>query len=144
MKPLSVTYASAPSADLLIPTLEFNNEAAGAIRIAQSFNDTVYTGVKTKAPQSRGFSFPTHSSTNCMAARQPSATHTLAPSVCADSRVFHTTSASGSTCHDHSAAHRHCASSPWVLDPDCCRLTSTQRVASSGHSTESDSPRVAS
>ena len=57
MKPLSVTYASAPSADLLIPTLEFNNEAAGVIRLAQSFNDTVYTGVKTQAPQSRGFPF---------------------------------------------------------------------------------------
>jgi hypothetical protein len=30
---LSVTYASAPSADLLIPTLEFNNETAGVIRL---------------------------------------------------------------------------------------------------------------
>ena len=33
MKTLSVTYASAPSADLLIPTLEFKNEAAGVIRL---------------------------------------------------------------------------------------------------------------
>ena len=39
MQTLSVIYASAPSADLLIPTLEFNNEAAGVIRLAQSFND---------------------------------------------------------------------------------------------------------
>jgi len=31
---LSVTYASSPSSDLLIPTLEFNNEAAGVIRLA--------------------------------------------------------------------------------------------------------------
>ena len=36
---LSVTYASSPSSDLLIPTLEFNNETAGVIRLAQSFND---------------------------------------------------------------------------------------------------------
>lgn len=28
MKTLSVTYASSPSSDLLIPTLEFNNETA--------------------------------------------------------------------------------------------------------------------
>lgn len=39
MKTLSVTYASSPSADLLIPTLEFKNETAGVIRLAQSFND---------------------------------------------------------------------------------------------------------
>ena len=37
---LSVTYASSPSSDLLISTLEFNNEAAGAIRLAQSFIET--------------------------------------------------------------------------------------------------------
>lgn len=43
MKTISVTYASAPSADLLIPTLEFNNEAAGVIRLAQSFNDVMAT-----------------------------------------------------------------------------------------------------
>ena len=43
MKTLSVTYASAPSADLLIPTLEFKNEAAGVIRLAQSFNDLTAT-----------------------------------------------------------------------------------------------------
>lgn len=30
---LSVTYASSPSSDLLIPTLEFKNEAAGVIRL---------------------------------------------------------------------------------------------------------------
>ena len=36
---LSVTYASSPSSDLLISTLEFNNETAGVIRLAQSFND---------------------------------------------------------------------------------------------------------
>ena len=35
--------ATAPSADLLIPTLEFNNEAAGVIRLAQSFNDVTAT-----------------------------------------------------------------------------------------------------
>ena len=40
---ISVTYASAPSADLLIPTLEFNNEEAGVIRLAQSFNDLIAT-----------------------------------------------------------------------------------------------------
>ena len=39
----SVTYASAPSADLLIPTLEFKNEEAGVIRLAQSFNDITAT-----------------------------------------------------------------------------------------------------
>ena len=39
----SVTYASAPSADLLIPTLEFNNETAGVIRLAQSFNAVAAT-----------------------------------------------------------------------------------------------------
>ena len=40
---LSVTYASSPSADLLITTLEFNNETAGVIRLAQSFNDVTAT-----------------------------------------------------------------------------------------------------
>ena len=40
---LSVTYASSPSVDLLIPTLEFNNETAGVIRLAQSFNDVTAT-----------------------------------------------------------------------------------------------------
>ena len=40
---LSVTYASSPSSDLLIPTLEFNNETAGAIRLAQSFSDVTAT-----------------------------------------------------------------------------------------------------
>ena len=34
---------SSPSSDLLIPTLEFNNEAAGVIRLAQSFNDVTAT-----------------------------------------------------------------------------------------------------
>ena len=53
MNIVSVTYASSPSSDLLIPTLEFNNETAGVIRLAQSFNDTVYTGVKHK-PLTRG------------------------------------------------------------------------------------------
>ena len=43
MTVISITYASAPSADLLIPTLEFNNEAAGVIRLAQSFNDVTAT-----------------------------------------------------------------------------------------------------
>ena len=43
MKTLSVTYASSPSSDLLIPTLEFNNETAGVIRLAQSFNDLTAT-----------------------------------------------------------------------------------------------------
>ena len=43
MKQLSVTYASSPSADILIPTLEFKNEAAGVIRLAQSFNDLTAT-----------------------------------------------------------------------------------------------------
>lgn len=33
MHALSVTYASSPSADLLIPTLEFKNEEAGVIRL---------------------------------------------------------------------------------------------------------------
>lgn len=41
MHALSVTYASYPSSDLLIPTLEFNNETAGVIRLAQSFNDVI-------------------------------------------------------------------------------------------------------
>lgn len=36
MKTLSVTYASAPGADLLIPTLEFNNETAVVIRLLLS------------------------------------------------------------------------------------------------------------
>ena len=36
MPVLSVTYASSPSADLLIPTLEFKNEAAGVIRLLLS------------------------------------------------------------------------------------------------------------
>ena len=40
---LSVTYASSPSSDLLISTLEFNNETAGVIRLAQSFNDVIAT-----------------------------------------------------------------------------------------------------
>ena len=40
---LSVTYASSPSSDLLISTLEFNNETAGVIRLAQSFNDVTAT-----------------------------------------------------------------------------------------------------
>ena len=33
MKTVAITYASSPSSDLLIPTLEFNNEAAGVIRL---------------------------------------------------------------------------------------------------------------
>lgn len=41
MSLVSVTYASSPSSDLLISTLEFNNETAGVIRLAQSFNDAV-------------------------------------------------------------------------------------------------------
>ena len=40
---ISVTYASSPSSDLLISTLEFNNEQAGVIRLAQSFNDVTAT-----------------------------------------------------------------------------------------------------
>ena len=43
MKTISVTYASSPSSDLLIPTLEFKNEEAGVIRLAQSFNDVTAT-----------------------------------------------------------------------------------------------------
>ena len=43
MTSLNIVYASAPSADILIPTLEFNNEAAGVIRLAQSFNDLTAT-----------------------------------------------------------------------------------------------------
>ena len=43
MPTISITYASSPSSDLLIPTLEFNNEAAGVIRLAQSFNDVTAT-----------------------------------------------------------------------------------------------------
>jgi hypothetical protein len=37
MSVVSVTYASSPSSDLFIPPLEFNNETAGVIRLAQSF-----------------------------------------------------------------------------------------------------------
>ena len=33
MTSLNIVYASAPSADLLIPTLEFKNEEAGVIRL---------------------------------------------------------------------------------------------------------------
>ena len=40
---LTITYASSPSSDLLILTLEFNNETAGVIRLAQSFNDVMAT-----------------------------------------------------------------------------------------------------
>ena len=40
---LSVTYASSPSSDLLIPALEFNNEAAGSLRLAQSFSNATAT-----------------------------------------------------------------------------------------------------
>ena len=43
MKTLSITYASAPSSEVLIPTLEFNNETAGVIRLAQSFSDLTAT-----------------------------------------------------------------------------------------------------
>ena len=43
MTSLNIVYASAPSAEVLIPTLEFNNEAAGVIRLAQSFNDVTAT-----------------------------------------------------------------------------------------------------
>ena len=43
MAAVSITYASSPSADLLMPTLEFNNETAGVIRLAQSFNDVTAT-----------------------------------------------------------------------------------------------------
>ena len=43
MSIINVTYASSPSGDLLIPTLEFNNEQAGVIRLAQSFNDVIAT-----------------------------------------------------------------------------------------------------
>ena len=32
---IEITYASAPSSDMLIPTLEFNNETAGVIRLDQ-------------------------------------------------------------------------------------------------------------
>ena len=49
---LSITYASSPSSDLLISTLEFNNETAGAIRLAQSFNDMVIH--VTQKPLNRG------------------------------------------------------------------------------------------
>ena len=35
---LSVTYASSPSSDLLISTLEFNNDTAGAIRLIFQHN----------------------------------------------------------------------------------------------------------
>ena len=40
---MSVIYASSPSAETLIPTLEFNNEIAGVIRLVQSFNDVIAT-----------------------------------------------------------------------------------------------------
>ena len=40
---LKIIYASSPSSDLLIQTLEFNNETAGVIRLAQSFNDVTAT-----------------------------------------------------------------------------------------------------
>lgn len=40
---VSITYASSPSSDLLISTLEFNNETAGSLRLAQSFNDVMAT-----------------------------------------------------------------------------------------------------
>lgn len=40
---ISATYASSPTSDLLISTLEFNNETAGVIRLAQSFNDVTAT-----------------------------------------------------------------------------------------------------
>ena len=43
MSMVSVTYASSPSAEVLIPTLEFNNEAAGVILLGQSFNDVTAT-----------------------------------------------------------------------------------------------------
>ena len=43
MTSLNIVYASAPSADLLIPTLEFNNETAGVIRLVQYFNDVTAT-----------------------------------------------------------------------------------------------------
>lgn len=32
---VEITYASSPSSDLLTPTLEFNNEEAGLIRLAK-------------------------------------------------------------------------------------------------------------
>ena len=43
MTSLNIIYASSPSADLLIPTLEFKNEEAGVIRLAQSFNNVTAT-----------------------------------------------------------------------------------------------------
>lgn len=43
LKLITVTYVSSPSSDLLIQTLEFNNETAGVIRLAQSFNDVTAT-----------------------------------------------------------------------------------------------------
>ena len=36
---INITYASSPSSDILISTLEFKNEEAGVIRLAQSFSD---------------------------------------------------------------------------------------------------------
>ena len=36
---LNVIYASAPSSDVLIPTLEFYNSSARRILLAQSFDD---------------------------------------------------------------------------------------------------------
>jgi hypothetical protein len=35
MEIISVTYASSPSSDLLIQTLEFDNETAGMIRLTK-------------------------------------------------------------------------------------------------------------
>ena len=43
MQIVEIIYASSPSSDLLISTLEFNNETAGVIRLAQSFNDVTDT-----------------------------------------------------------------------------------------------------
>ena len=43
MTNINIVYASAPSAEVLIPTLEFKNETAGVIRLAQSFNDLAAT-----------------------------------------------------------------------------------------------------
>ena len=40
---LNVIYASAPSSDVLIPTLEFYNSSAGRILLAQAFNDVTAT-----------------------------------------------------------------------------------------------------
>lgn len=43
MRIVEITYASSPSSDLLISTLEFKNEVAGVIRLAQSFSDVTAT-----------------------------------------------------------------------------------------------------